>query len=281
MGIVNHSKLNQLQQLLPEGLVAPASWLAEKGYSHQLVKKYLARGWLESPVRGVYRRSGPPLKWEHVVASLQNLLGSDATIGGRAAVELHGHAHYLRMSGNERVHLYANKALPRWIHKLGLKDTFVTHRDSLFENPARPLSGPAVSVKREETLPVDPQRTGLTQITWGQWDWPLTYSTLERAMLEMLDEVPMRESFHDADAIMQSLATLSPRRLTQMLKECRSVKVKRLFLALAEKHQHPWLDKLDVKDFDLGKGKRVLIPGERLHPKYQITWPREFDAAPL
>src|SRR5438876_574400 len=82
---------------------------------------------------------------------------------------------------------------------------------------------------------------------WGQWEWPLTMSSPERAILELMDEVPQRETFHQADVLMEGLRNLSPRRLHTLLVACRNVKVKRLFLWFAERHQHAWLKKLDRK----------------------------------
>ena len=43
------AKLNQLQRLLPEGLVVDAAWLETRGYSRGLRSRYLASGWLEQP----------------------------------------------------------------------------------------------------------------------------------------------------------------------------------------------------------------------------------------
>ena len=42
------------------------------------------------------------------------------------------------------------------------------------------------------------------------------------------------------------------------LEECRSVKVKRLFLFMAEKARHAWFEALDLDRIDLGSGKRVI-----------------------
>ena len=70
MGEHKSSKINRLQDLLDEGLLAPTSWLEEQGYSRALLSRYVESGWLSSPARGVYRRPGPPLKWQHVVVSL-------------------------------------------------------------------------------------------------------------------------------------------------------------------------------------------------------------------
>jgi hypothetical protein len=51
------------------------------------------------------------------------------------------------------------------------------------------------------------------------------------------------------------------------------VKVKRLFLHLAEKQAHPWFKQLDVTRVSLGSGKRMIVAGGRLDPKYLITVP--------
>jgi hypothetical protein len=114
--------------------------------------------------------------------------------------------------------------------------------------------------------------------TWGQWDWPLALSTPERAILELLDELPKRESFHQADMLMQNLSNLSPRRLQKLLADCRSIKVKRLFLFFADQHQHAWLKRLDKTAIDLGEGKRMLVKGGKLDKTYQITVPENLDA---
>ena len=91
------------------------------------------------------------------------------------------------------------------------------------------------------------------QQPWGQWEWPLIMSSPERAILELLDEVPQRETFHQADVLMEGLRNLSPRRLHTLLVDCRNVKVKRLFLWFAERHNHAWLKGLDRKGIDLGQ----------------------------
>jgi len=61
---------------------------------------------------------------------------------------------------------------------------------------------------------------------------------------------------------------------TRLLVMCRSIKVRRLFMFMAEKHGHPWVSDLDVSRLDLGKGKRMIVPKGRFDRKYQITVPR-------
>ncbi|HCF0773769.1 TPA: type IV toxin-antitoxin system AbiEi family antitoxin domain-containing protein, partial [Pseudomonas aeruginosa] len=62
-----------------------------------------------------------------------------------------------------------------------------------------------------------------------------------------------------------------------LLRHCTSIKTKRLFLALAERHQHAWVDHLLLDGVYLGKGKRCLVPGGRLNSTYQITLPADLD----
>ena len=104
-------------------------------------------------------------------------------------------------------------------------------------------------------------------------------SSPERAILELLDELPRHETFHQADVLLDGLRTLRPRHLRTLILHCRSVKVKRLFLWFAERHNHAWLKALDRNGIDLGRGKRMLVRGGKLDPKYHITVPEKLDAS--
>ena len=253
--------INSLQRSLPEGLIVDAGWLERHGYSRALRKKYVTRGWLDQVVRGVYRRPAPKLqeslRWQAVVISLQTLLGRPYTVGGRTALELQGFAHYL--SGRHReINLYGTGKPPGWLSKLHLEDQFVLHNaDRLFKSNSRQPRGSKSGTGTGNDL----LQNGYTRQPWGQWEWTLTLSSPERAILELLDEVPQYETFHQADVLMEGLRNLSPRRLRTLLVACSSVKVKRLFLWFAERHQHAWLKKLDRKGIDLGQGKRMLVKG--------------------
>ena len=96
-------------------------------------------------------------------------------------------------------------------------------------------------------------------------------------IVELCDEPPSAALIYEVDALMQGLTTLRPRLLGTLLGQCRSIKAKRLFLALAERHHHAWWDHLHPDRFDLGSGKRVLVQGGRLRPTYQITLPADLD----
>lgn len=256
MATRSDSKLNRLQQELPEGLLADAAWLEAHGYSSALRSQYVSAGWLDSPARRVYRRSRTPLTWQQVVMSLQTLLDLPLAVGGRTALEQQGYAHYLSAQMRE-VHLYGPKRPPTWLDSLPLDLTFHWH------NSLRLFPGDADAPP--EPSPVMFSAAGM--------HLPIRYSSKERAILELLDELPERESFHQVDALMEGLSDLSPRRLQTLLEACASVKVKRLFLFFADRHRHAWRSRLDVSRIDLGSGKRVLVKGGKLDPNYHITVP--------
>ncbi len=268
MGIQRYGKLNRLQQVLPEGLPVDSSWLQKQGYSRQLIAKYLRHGWLASPVRGVYRRASAMIdqkSWEPVVISMQRLLEVPTTVGGRTALELNGLSHYLSMTAPSAVHLYGSELPPSWVNRLPLKQQFVFHSTHLFKTSDG-------NIKKSKEY----QQANFTQHKWGASEWSMLISTPERAILELLDELPTHETFHQADVLMEGLTNLRPKYLNTVLADCRSIKTKRLFLWFAQRHNHAWLKTLDTENIDIGKGKRMIVPGGKLDPKYLITVPEEF-----
>lgn len=65
--------------------------------------------------------------------------------------------------------------------------------------------------------------------------------------------------------------------MQRLLEDCSSIKVKRLFLYLAEKAGHSWFDYMKLDNVDLGKGKRSLVKNGVLVNKYEITVPQELE----
>jgi len=216
-----------------------------------------------------------PLDWQPVVLALQHLMECGVSVGGRTALDVHGFAHYLPAGGPRDVHLYTSDSVPGWLAKLPVNAHWVVHNaDRLFPSSRRGRSGfdqtKRADAAQDRTLM---REDSDVDMGWGTWRWPLTLSTPERAVLELLDELPHDESFDQVDALFGGLGTLMPRRLQRLLETCSSVKVKRLFFVFADRHNHAWLKRLDQSRIDLGKGKRALVPGGRLDPKYSITIP--------
>ena len=269
MDAQNSGKLNRLLAELGDTRLVSSRWLRAHGYSNSLVARYVGSGWLVSPARGVYMRRGGRLQWDGVVGSLQAGEGIPLHVGGRFALGLQGHEHYLRLGDAGTITLYGPQSPPGWVGKLPLEQRFEYQGKGPFDLPAVAFTVGAL----ERTL----SEAGLAWHSAAPGADALVCSTPERAMLEFCDSVSDAAGVYEADALMQAMTTLRPQRVGVLLRHCRSVKAKRLFLALAERHRHAWLEHVPLEDVDLGRGKRALVPGGRLHPTYQITLPGDLD----
>jgi len=263
----NGSKINRLLAGFSDTGLVSSRWLRAHGYSSSLVARYVASGWLASPARGVYMRKGGRLQWEGVVRTLQYAERLSLHIGGRFALAWQGHEHYLRLGEAAEITLYGPDRLPGWVGKLLLAERVEYCGKGPFDLPVLSFT--------DETTDQALLDQGLDrrEATSGR----VVCSTPERAMLELCDEASDASGVYEADTLMQGMATLRPQRLEMLLRHCQSVKAKRLFLALAERHGHAWFSHLLLDSVNLGRGKRSLVPGGRLHPTYQITLPGDLD----
>jgi len=241
-----------LNNCLPDGLVVNRTWLKIKGFERTVVDYFVRAGKLERVGHGVYRRPGPPLKWEHLVYSLQEM-GSPVHVGGRSALDLQGMAHYLQLGDIQTVELYGVNKLPCWPNELQLSVKLV----------AQGMGG-------IDKLPSDT----LTTRPFGHWDWLLRFSTVELALFEVLGKIQDESGFSLADKYFESATTLRPKLLSSLLQACRQIKTKRLFLWFSDRHSHAWRNKLNTDNVDLGSGKRMIVKGGALDKTYSITVPR-------
>jgi len=251
MGTEKKTKINRLIDEWTVGAPSTTSSLSYSGFSRDLLTKYKNSGWLEPFGRGAYIRSGDKVDWLGALYTLQTQLGRSVHAGGKTALELKGFAHYLPAT-QRRVFLYGPRGLvlPAWFTGDRFGVEFVVTRTNLF--------------------PVE-LREGFTEFT--EKDFSVRISAPELAMLEMLHLVPHKVGFDEARLVMGNLTTLRPEVVQELLEACRSVKVKRLFLYMAENQELPWLTKVDPSKVDLGKGKRMVVPKGRYDAKYRITVP--------
>lgn len=63
----------------------------------------------------------------------------------------------------------------------------------------------------------------------------------------------------------------------RLLENCSSVKVKRLFLYMADKAGHDWLTYINLDKIDLGKGKRQIVADGMYISSHKITVPKELE----
>lgn len=264
MDAARSQNLKKLLDAVPAGYLVDAAWLVSQGIAYESFRDYVKRGWLDRITRGVFRRPLPStaatptsnsIDWKTCILSTQHIMGHDLHVGGTTALGEQGHAHYLRLGESGPVWVYGEN-IPNWLVKLPMDAQIRTRPRSLFTDPKLGL------IKGKTT---------------GQpWDWGLTMSTPERAILEAMDELPDHESFHTLDMVFESLTTLRPRLLSDLLQSCRKIKVKRLFFVFADRHDHPWRKRIDPQAFDLGSGDRALVRGGKIHPHYRIMVPDDF-----
>lgn len=257
-----NSLLSQLLQALPEGVAVPSAWLSAQGISPQLVRKYVASGWLVPLARGVYARPAFAVGWQGAVLGLQRLAQRPVHVGGLSALNLQNLAHYLPLGGESAIHLWNDAAparLPSWAKGITLPHTLVFHGEQLFD----------AALANE----------GLAKATTQVRDWTLAVSAAERAIMEVLslvDETP--DSFSHAAELFDGLPALRPALVQRLLAGCRNIKVKRLFLFLATRQGEPWSRKLDVARIELGSGKRMVTRGGCLDARFLITVPESLSA---
>jgi hypothetical protein len=123
---------SSLEQTLSEGLLVNRDWLLKRGINRPRVDYFLWSGKLEPVAHGVYRRTGPPLKWEDMVYSLTEM-GFPVHVGGRSALELHGLAPYLPSGDTRQIDLYGSSNVPKGVVNYPENFRFVVHTRRLFD----------------------------------------------------------------------------------------------------------------------------------------------------
>ena len=106
----------------------------------------------------------------------------------------------------------------------------------------------------------------------------LMTSMPERAILEALHLAPKDVDLVEAFHVLEGLQTLRPKLMQSLLAACASIKVKRLFLFMAERAALPVIKRLDQNAIALGSGDRTLTPGGVYVPKFGLIVPKELAA---
>ena len=279
--VINHQRQQRLKHLLnrvPPGFIVDSAWLRAQGSDPQAIHHYVEHGWLERVVRGVYRRplpasarEAPGTEWQVALVSLQWIMNCHVHLGGATALALAGLTHYVTLGPESSAHVYGE--VPAWLRRLPAGAQFVVHSRTLFG------VDPTGLIEADRDGPSDGPET-TPGPTVAVWRWPIKASSPERAILEAIDELPNRASFHNLDMIFEGLVSLRPTQLDALLAICRSVKVRRLFFVFADRHRHAWRKYLDTSNIDFGSGPRALVTGGKLHPTYRIYVPADLVVTP-
>lgn len=244
-------KLKPLLDTWQPQMVATSEWLGARGITPQDVRNYVGSKWLVSLGRGAFKRPSETVTWQGALYSIQKQLGLPVHIGALTALEMTGHQHYLRLGGS-KVYLFSepNAVLPKW---------FRAHWGAEVRHVRTKLFPAQMAITTKES----PE--GL----------PLICSSPERAILETLHLAPKDFDLVEVALIIEGMVNLRPKVMQELLQVCASIKVKRLFLYLAERAGLSLVQHLDTSQFDLGTGKRAISESGRLTSRYGLLLPEE------
>ncbi|MHB8621767.1 MAG: type IV toxin-antitoxin system AbiEi family antitoxin domain-containing protein [Sulfuricaulis sp.] len=230
MATTHRIKLNSLYTRLAPGTPLTTEDLATLEISADLAVHYVRAGWLSRLARGVYCRPNDTPTLHPSLVLLQRKF-EGLHVGGKSALDWYGVRHYLSQQPVLQLYGWAAARLPDWFTE---RFPAEYHRKRLFNEQSGAL------------LHVDPfeKRSGAPQV-----------SAPERALLEVLSEVGVRQPLQEARELVESTYNLRADVLRDLLHRCTSVKTVRLCLQLGREHSLSWAAKLDPATLPTGSDR--------------------------
>ena len=227
MATTSKSKLNRLYAQTVAGTPVTSEDLASLGISADLAVHYVRAGWLNRMARGVFVRQSEAPGLHPSLRLLERMIPG-FHVGGKTALNWYGVRHYVAQQ--ETLHLYGSVAakLPAWFVERFAAEY---HRKRLFAEPPDKLLHVAPFEERSDGPQV---------------------SAPERAILELLSEVGVRQPLQGARELMESAYNLRADVLRELLKCCTNVKTVRLCLQLGREFSLSWIKKLDPAELPTG-----------------------------
>ena len=248
------TKINLLLQQVPKNSLLISSWMTKQNMSTKEQSLCVTSGWLSRLSQGVYYRVGDVPTLYAAISSYNRQLGKKCFVGASTALDLRGFSHFVAM-GKPTAYLFTqtSQRLPFWLlnNSWDMEVRYFT---------TKIFGSDFIGIEEMEVNGVE-----------------LLVSSPERAFMECLHLVPAYYSIMDTYYVMEMLTTLRPKLIQQLLEVCTSVKVKRLFLYMAEKSKHQWFHAINLSKVDLGEGKRSIVKDGVYNNKYGITISKELD----
>ena len=221
------SKLRTLYAHVPSGTPVTSEDLSRLGVSADLAVHYVRAGWLTRLARGVFCRPDVPVALHPSLKLLERRLAG-LHVGGKSALDWYGIRH--NVSQQHVLHLYGWKSgvLPAWFTTRFPSEY---RRQHLFEERPEKL----LRVSRFQRLPNGP-----------------LVSEPERAVLDMLRDVGVRQPLQEARDLLEAAPSLRAAVLQELLARCTRVKTVRLCLTLGRQLGLRWATKLDPKALPTG-----------------------------
>lgn len=224
------NNLKTLYSKLAAGMPVGSEDLAAWGISADLAVYYVRAGWLNRLARGVYSRPNEPLALNPALLFLERRMAG-LHVGGKSALGWYNIRHYLPQQESLDLYGWTAAQLPAWFVE---RFPAEYHRKRLFKEK------PDAS---QHVAPFE-NRAGAPKV-----------SEPERALLEVLSEVGVRQPLQEARELMEGTYTLRADVLRELLKSCTSIKTVRLCLQLGKDLSLPWAAKLDSKKLPTGSNR--------------------------
>jgi len=291
-------KLAILAQAVPDDLVVPREWLLQQGFTDDNLTGYVRSGYLARVGRALYAKPQLARAWSSVegvnatgqiaanvqpwkLALASSLLTEPVplAVAGYSALLVRNLTHFASSAPPRQVWVTGPKALPRWMAQMDSVEWKLLSATKLFTLEWAPVDALPLARLGADELTQTLQGSGFEAVgrdTDKAW---VIASSPERALLEWASLLEGEADWRHFYEVMEGMPSLRPKLVQAMLKACRSVKAKRIFLWMGKRLDASWYRavKRDMSGIDLGKGKRQLIPGGALDTEYQITVVREIS----
>ena len=199
---------------------------------------------------GAYIKAKDKLNWQSAIFTAQKELKLPFHVAGQTALEMQGSGHFVKVGKKAPVYIVKREKarVPIWLKTNDWGVVFHFKTSSLF-----------------------PSDLGLIKYNRSKFHFIL--SSRERAIMEMINQLDLQDSFETLERYFEGLLNLRTSLVQKLLENCSSIKVKRVFLYMADKLELPIIKHLHTRRIQLGKGKRVISKNGKLDKTYNITVP--------
>jgi len=242
----NSANIKDLLKKHPRNAVLTAKGMLRLGISREAQRSLVRSGWLRRIGTGAYILLDEQVGLDGALHALQSEPGASIHEGAYSVLaEKYGKAYNLIEGRKPQLFCVRGERIPAWF------STAFGSQCELYSTSFLPA--------------------GIGLVGHDVGTPKVNVSSPERAIMEMLYLCPERFTLQETYQIMELLTAVKPMIIQALLEGCSSVKVKRLFLYMAELSGHVWLKKLDPSRVNLGSGVREIVKGGTLNSKYDIV----------
>ena len=246
MSSIKNTNIKNVLKNHPHNTILTAQGLLNQGVSRDLQRSAVRSGWFTRIGHGAYTVLDEPVDLDGALYTLQRELDLKIHQGGFSVLhEKYGKTHNIPISRHKQLFSYRGERIPTWF-----KEKY----------------GDSYDLVKTSFLP---PAVGL--IDYENMNFTVRISSIERAVLEMLYLTPSAHTLHESYQILELITVIKPELMMELLECCSSIKVKRLFLYMAERLDFPWFRRIGISKIDLGSGVREISKGGQYDKKYGIV----------